>query len=96
LIQHLAEDAKEWARLRRTLQRQVLTATDLARKHFRRYDTDKISKVQEAIDSLSDEVGDRLRQMDQTVKDLLQFVSIPKIAFSRANLFEGVCLGLNQ
>lgn len=73
LIQNLAEDAREWDRLRRILKLQVLTAEEFATKHFRQYNADNIFTVQAAIRSFSDEVGDRLHLLDRTVKDLLQF-----------------------
>ena len=77
LIHHLAEDAQEWAELRSILRSQVCTARDFAVGHCRRYNEDKGLRVmQKAIDSFSDEVNDQISQPDQTVKDILQFVSI--------------------
>jgi hypothetical protein len=77
LIHHLAEDAQEWAKLRSILRGQVRTARDFSAEHCRRYNPDKVRHVQAAIDDFSDDVGGRLSQLDQTVKDLLQFVSVP-------------------
>jgi ABC-type transporter Mla subunit MlaD len=75
----------EWQRLRSILRGQVRAAKDFATEHFRRYNADKGTEVQETIESFSNEVGDRLHQLDQTVKDLLQFVSILTILSSRVN-----------
>lgn len=77
LIHYLAEDAQEWAKLRSILRGQVRTARDFAVEHCHRYNEDKGLRVmQEAIDSFSSEVNNQISQLDQTVKDLLQFVSI--------------------
>ncbi|KAF2997583.1 hypothetical protein E8E13_002417 [Curvularia kusanoi] len=73
LIQYLAEDAQQWDRLRRVLRFEVLSLQDFAKKHFQQYDTFNDTKALEAIESFSDEVGSRLRLLDQTIRDLLQF-----------------------
>lgn len=81
MIHRLAEDAKEWARLRVILQGQIQVARDFSAEHCRRYNADKGKVVQRALDSFSDEVGSQLDQLDQTVKDLLQLVSFVAYAF---------------
>lgn len=45
-------------------------------EHCRRYKEDKgLIIIQENINSFSDEVNDRISRLDQTVRDLMQFVS---------------------
>ncbi|KAF2800332.1 hypothetical protein K505DRAFT_228981, partial [Melanomma pulvis-pyrius CBS 109.77] len=74
LIHHLAEDAQEWAKLRSILRGQVRAAKSFAVEYCSCYDQDNGSRVmQEAIDCFNTEVSDQISQLEQTVKDLLQF-----------------------
>ncbi|KAF2181531.1 hypothetical protein K469DRAFT_589019 [Zopfia rhizophila CBS 207.26] len=76
LIHHLAEDAQDWAELRSILNGQVRTARNFAVEHCHRYDDKGLKCAQEAIDGLSDDVMDRISQLDQIVRTswiLLEF-----------------------
>lgn len=71
------------------LQDQVATAKEIA-KESGGYDEDNAVKdLQSAIDDFSNDINHRIKQLDQTVRDLLQFVSIIIIIF---NKFIGVDL----
>jgi hypothetical protein len=75
LIHRLAEDAQEWAKLRSILRGQVRAARNFAVEYCRSYDQDNGSRVmEEAIDRFRVEVSDQISQLEQTVKDILQFV----------------------
>lgn len=77
LIHHLAEDAQDWAELRSVLRCQVRTAREFAVEYCRTYNEENgLGVMCRAIDSFADEIDSQIGRLDQTVKDLLQFVSI--------------------
>ncbi|KAF2188018.1 hypothetical protein K469DRAFT_567803, partial [Zopfia rhizophila CBS 207.26] len=74
LIPRLAEDAREWTNLRRILKDQVNTAGNFAVDYCYRYNENKgLEDLKGVIDGFADTVSDRISQLDQTVRDLLQF-----------------------
>jgi hypothetical protein len=86
LIHHLAEDAQELAKLRSILRDQIREARKFAVEYCSYYDQDNGSKVmQEAINCFKVEVNDHISQLEQTVKDLLQFVRKFIVLFSIAS-----------
>ena len=87
LIHRLAEDAQELAKLRSILRGQVREARNFAVEYCRHYDKDNGSIVmQEAIDCFKSEVNDQIAQLEQTVKDLLQFVRKLIVLFGNASI----------
>lgn len=97
LIDELAKDAQKWAEFRSSLQAQVHKANDFAREYGQRYNKIQISKdTQQVIEEFESGVNDRLNELDQTVRDLLQIVSSLTIPTFRASLssYTGVCLSL--
>ena len=75
LIHYLAEDAKGWAQLRSVLRNQIREARSLAAEYCRRYDQGNGPKAtQMAINQFDAEVNGQINQLEQTVKDILQFV----------------------
>lgn len=76
LIHHLAEDAQDWAELRSILRCQVRTAREFALQYCHSYNEENGPRIMcKTIDSFADEVDSQIGRLDQTVKDLLQFVS---------------------
>ncbi|PQE15320.1 ankyrin repeat-containing protein [Rutstroemia sp. NJR-2017a BVV2] len=73
LIDHLAKDALEWTELRSILQGQVREAKKFVLDYCQRYNANEIPKDLEAlIDEFAHSVNNRIGQLDQTVRDLLQ------------------------
>jgi hypothetical protein len=59
------------------LKHQVNTAGEFAVDYCYRYNENKgLEDLNGVIDGFADKVNDRISQLDQTVRDLLQFVSI--------------------
>lgn len=82
MIHRLAEDALEWAKLRSMLRGQNAAAKGFI-VAYQRYDQGQDRKnMQEALDEFVTEVTDRIELLDQTVKEILQFVRILNIALS--------------
>jgi predicted transglutaminase-like cysteine proteinase len=77
LINRLAEDAQELAILRSVLRGQVQSADSIVVKYCRIYDRDGGRKtMQSSTKQFAADVNEQLSRLDQTVKDLLQFVCI--------------------
>ena len=75
LIHRLAEDARESAKLRKAFRGQVRVARDFVIDYCRCCDLDEDRKaIQSPIDRFNADIGEKINQLDQTVKDLLQFV----------------------
>ncbi|KAM3076143.1 hypothetical protein ACMFMG_006342 [Clarireedia jacksonii] len=73
LIDRLANDALEWTKLRSILQGQVREAKKFVLDYCQRYNANEIPKDLEAlIDEFAHSVSNRIGQLDQTVRDLLQ------------------------
>ena len=73
-------DAQQLAEFRRNLGDQVNTATEFVQDYCRKYDRgEHLIEAQSAIDEFSKKTGARVFQLDQTVRDLLQFVSVDHI-----------------
>ena len=96
MVKTLAKDAQEWANLRRILQDEVRKARKFAADYFQQNDRNKNSKTNKSIESFSNEVGDRLRQLDQTVQDLLQFVSNTISHCNKSDYGTGILMDFNQ
>ncbi len=82
-IHRLAEDAGAMANLHIALKRQVITAKQFAQeigRYHEHYDPDELLDV---VNDFADNVSHRIRQLDQTVRDLLQFVSTTAIISSK-------------
>jgi hypothetical protein len=77
LIHHLAEDARNLAELRSILKGQIQSARKFAMKYCGKYDQDGGSRTMHSeIDQFATDVNEQFNNLDQTVKDLLQFVCI--------------------
>jgi hypothetical protein len=100
LIHRLAEDALEWAKFRSILQDQVNTAREFGVKYSGRYEKDNgLKDLQKTINNFEKNVNDRISKIDQTVRDLLQIVSIFTVLSNNSFkliFFAGVCLGIHQ
>jgi hypothetical protein len=83
LIGYLANDAQRWTKFRGSLQDQVRRAQKFAMEYSQRYNENKTPKdMQQVISEFESRVSDRINELDQTVRDLLQIVStltIPRI-----------------
>lgn len=98
-IHDLAHDAQTWANLRNILQGQVQIANNFAAEYCHDYNEDKgLNGVQKAIDGFSDSVNREISQLDQTVRDLLQIVSMLAIVLNNHPILSriGVCLDLEE
>lgn len=75
LIHRLAEDAKEWAELRKAFRGQVRAARDFVTDYCHCCDQDERGKeMQLPITEFESDISDKIDGLEQTVKDLLQFV----------------------
>jgi hypothetical protein len=76
-MHRLAKDAQKWAELRDILQGQVREIKKFVTDYCQRYNANQIPKDLELVtDGFELDVNNRIRQLDQTVTDLLQIVSI--------------------
>jgi hypothetical protein len=76
LIRCLASEAQGCASMRSTLRNQTSSAHNFVSEYCRAYDENKgEATMRAAIDGFADEVYEQIGRLDQTVKDLLQFVS---------------------
>jgi hypothetical protein len=77
LIERLAEDAHELAQLRSHFQGQVQSAQKFVVGYCGKYD-DGVGRrtMQSEIGQFAVDVNEKFNQLDQTVKELLQFVRI--------------------
>ncbi|OAF98488.1 ankyrin, partial [Paraphaeosphaeria sporulosa] len=73
LIHYLAEDAQEWAKLRKALRTQVQAVRDFIRDYCRYCEQEYSKTMRLPIDQFDTDVNEKINQLDQTVKDLLQF-----------------------
>ena len=93
LIHHLAEDLKEWAELRKAFKGQIRSARKFVSDYCHCcYQDDNEKDMKAPIDKFEAEIGERIDELDQTVKDLLQFVCsmltprFPKLLISDRSL----------
>lgn len=76
-MHRLANDAQKWAEIRIILEDQVAVARKFVADYGHRYNANQIPKdLQQSIDEFEVNVNGRISQLDQTVRDLLQIVSI--------------------
>jgi hypothetical protein len=74
LIHYLAEDAQEWAKLRKALRVQVEALGNFMRDYCRCCELAPSKAMWQPIKQFDHEVNEKINQLDQTVKDLLQLV----------------------
>ena len=74
-MRRLAKDAQKWAELRRILQDQIRTARKFVVDYCQRYDANRTPKEVQRLDEFEVDVTNRISQLDQTVRELLQIVS---------------------
>lgn len=58
------------------LQDQVATAKNFAEESGRYHDENALKDLQNVIDGFADDINHRIKQLDQTARDIIQFVSI--------------------
>lgn len=75
-MHRLAKDAQNLAEPRRILQDQIREAREFVADYCPRYNANKTPKDVQQLDEFEVEVNSRLKQLDQTVRDLLQIVSV--------------------
>src|SRR6266704_2835979 len=76
LIGYLANDAQRWAEFRSSLQDQIRRAQNFAVEYGQRYNENQAPKdIQQVIGEFESRVNDRINELDQIVRDLLQIVS---------------------
>jgi hypothetical protein len=97
LIHNLAADAQKLADYHAFLASQVAHAQDFA-KVLRPYHGEGVMKeLQNVIDGFANEIGLRISQLDQTIRDLLQFVSVADDKLIRADhLQEFAWVSINE
>jgi hypothetical protein len=78
LMHHLVRDAQKWAEHRNILQDQVHDAEKFVTDYCRRCNGNQTREDRELllIHQLEANISKRIDQLDQTVRDLLQIVSI--------------------
>ena len=75
LIHRLAEDLKEYAEVRKVFRGQIRSARKFVTDYCERYYQDNDGKEMKVpINEFEVDIGEKIDQLDQTVKDLLQFV----------------------
>jgi hypothetical protein len=74
IIDRLAKDARKLAKLHHDLQTQIRTARSFTKSYCRDYHIRGERKAKEAIENFSN-IDNRIDDLDQTVRDLLQVVS---------------------
>lgn len=77
-MHRLAKDAQKWAELRSILKDQVHEAKKLVIDYHQRYNANQTPKDIERLSKFEDKVNDRISHLDQTVRDLLQIMSVVK------------------
>jgi len=75
LIRQLANSAQKLASRRTILQRQIAKAKEIAKELGSYHHARAQDELQSVIIDFADKVNDRMRQLDQTLRDLLHFVS---------------------
>lgn len=76
MIDSLANDAKNLAELRSTLHDQIQAAENFVKNYCQHYNANKTPKgIQEELKNEFKLVVDRVGQLDQVIRDLLQIVS---------------------
>jgi len=69
-----------WAKFHSSLQDQVRNARDFAVEYSQRYNENQSQKdMLQVIGEFESKVSQRINELDQTVRDLLQIVSLPTI-----------------
>lgn len=82
LINCLADDAHKLAQLRSDFKGQIQSAQKFVIEYCDKYDDDGGRRtMQSEIDQFAVDVNEQFNQLDQTVKELLQFVRIPNYCF---------------
>jgi hypothetical protein len=75
LIHRLAEDLKEYAEVRKVFRGQIRSARNFVTEYSERYYQENDAKEMKVpIKAFEADIGEKIDQLDQTVKDLLQFV----------------------
>jgi hypothetical protein len=95
-MRRLAKDAQKLAELRRTLQDQIHEARKFVANYCQRYNANQTPKEVQRLDEFEVDVTNRISQLDQTIKELLQIVSKTNCFFSityPSSSYVGVCLG---
>ncbi|PCH05679.1 Hypothetical protein PENO1_021120 [Penicillium occitanis (nom. inval.)] len=74
LMRQLAQDAQKWTELRSILQDHTDTAQKFIVEYSQRYNANRFPKdLQNTVDEFKAKISHRLDQLDQTIRDLLQF-----------------------
>ncbi|KUL83782.1 hypothetical protein ZTR_06613 [Talaromyces verruculosus] len=74
LMRQLARDAQKWTELRSILQDHTDTAQKFIVEYSQRYNANRFPKdLQKTVDEFKAKISRRLDQLDQTIRDLLQF-----------------------
>lgn len=75
LMRQLARDAQKWTELRAILQDHTSVAQKFIVEYSERYNANQFPKdLQDTVDEFKAKITRRLDQLDQTIRDLLQFV----------------------
>jgi hypothetical protein len=75
-MRRLAKDAQRWAELRSILQDHADVAQKFIVEYSERYNANQFPKdLQHTVKEFKAKISLRLDQLDQTIRDLLQFVS---------------------
>ncbi|KAK4119368.1 hypothetical protein N657DRAFT_554230, partial [Parathielavia appendiculata] len=75
LIRQLAKDAQMLAHHHTVLQFQITKAKEIAKEVQSYHQISAQDELQNAVVDFADKVNDRIKQLDQTLRDILQFVS---------------------
>lgn len=85
-MRRLAKDAQKWTELRSIMQDHADSAERFGVYYCERYNANKIpEELHKSVNELKVKVSGRINQLDQTIRDLLQFVSFKssmKLIFS--------------
>lgn len=74
-MRQLARDAQKWTELRSILQDHTDVAQKFIVEYSQRYNANRFpTDLQNTVDEFKAKISRRLDQLDQTIRDLLQFV----------------------
>jgi hypothetical protein len=85
-MHRLAKDAQKWAELRRILQDQIRGARKFVADYCQCYNANQTPKDVQQLDEFEINVNNRIRELDQTVRDLLQIVRIVDCFYTLSKL----------
>ncbi|PCD33647.1 hypothetical protein AU210_009867 [Fusarium oxysporum f. sp. radicis-cucumerinum] len=97
LIDCLAVDARQWAEFRKILKGHAQDARSFAQKYCQRYNGGRgLERIRESIDRIEKRVNERIHNLDQTVRDLLQLIKFAWISITEVRKSTSVATSMKR